>query len=80
MKDHEIAALVNELTIIARQYHDAQQLREQIAHAVVPAIRKSRREVLLEAADWFDNSPYHGFNAVGTTESEELRRMAEELK
>ena len=38
MKHHEIAKLVNELTKIAKQYGQTQQLRERIAYLVVPAI------------------------------------------
>ena len=48
MKDHEIAALVNELTAVARQYHNTQQLRERIAHIVVPAIRKSQHDTAVD--------------------------------
>ena len=39
IKDHQIAALVNELRDIAVQYHGTQQLRERIAHVVVPVLR-----------------------------------------
>lgn len=38
MKDHEKAKLVNELTAIAKQYGQTQQLRDRIAHCVLPAI------------------------------------------
>jgi uncharacterized protein YecA (UPF0149 family) len=31
MKDHEIKQLVNDLTQIATEYHDCEQLRENIA-------------------------------------------------
>ena len=50
LKDHQIAALVNELRDIAIQYYGTQQLRERIAHAVVPALKG----VLEDAArlDW----------------------------
>lgn len=37
MKDHELRELINSLTAVAVKYHDTQQLREQIAHLVVPA-------------------------------------------
>lgn len=39
LKDHQIAALVNELRDIAVKFHGTQQLRERIAHVVVPALR-----------------------------------------
>ncbi len=39
MKHHEIAKLVNELTKIAKQYGQTQQLRERIAYLVVPALQ-----------------------------------------
>lgn len=41
MKDHEISAVVKELTKIAQDYHATQQLRERISGCVVPAIRKA---------------------------------------
>ena len=41
MKDHEIAALVNTLRDIAIKYHGSQQLREQIAAVVVPALQRA---------------------------------------
>lgn len=41
MKDHEIAAIVGELTKIARTYGATQQLRDRIAHFIVPVLRKS---------------------------------------
>lgn len=42
LKDHQIAALVNELGDIAVKYHDTQQLRERIAHAVVPLAKATQ--------------------------------------
>ncbi|VTU31794.1 hypothetical protein H4CHR_02880 [Variovorax sp. PBS-H4] len=39
MKDHEIAALVGQLTNVGRVYGQTQQLRERIAQLVVPAVR-----------------------------------------
>lgn len=38
MKDHEKRELVNSLTVIAKQYGSTQQLRERIAHCVLPAL------------------------------------------
>ena len=49
VKDHQIAALVNELRDIAVQYHGTQQLRERIAQVVVPVLRAAD-SVLKDAA------------------------------
>lgn len=49
MKDHEIAALVNTLRDIAIKYHGSQQLREQIAAVVVPALRGARNATNTES-------------------------------
>lgn len=38
MNDHEIAKVVNELREISIKYRDTQQLRERIAHVVVPLL------------------------------------------
>lgn len=35
-KDHQIAAIVNDLTSIAKKYASSQQLRERIADVIVP--------------------------------------------
>lgn len=35
VKDHQIAQAVNELTEIARRYHDTQQLRDRISKVVL---------------------------------------------
>lgn len=43
MKDHQIAAVVNELRDIAVQFHGAQQLRERIAHVIVPLLKDAER-------------------------------------
>jgi hypothetical protein len=51
LKDHQIAALVNELRDIAVQYHGTQQLRERIAQVVVPILRAAD-SVLEDAARW----------------------------
>lgn len=42
LKDHQIAALVNELRDIAIKYHSTQQLRERIAHAVTPLAKATQ--------------------------------------
>lgn len=41
IKDHEIAKLVNDLRDIAVTYGQTQQLRERIAHRLLPALRAS---------------------------------------
>lgn len=38
MKEHQISEVVNQLRDIALQYRDTQQLRERIAHVVVPLL------------------------------------------
>lgn len=38
-KDHEVRELVNDLANAAREFHNTQQLRERIAHLVVPFIK-----------------------------------------
>lgn len=40
LKDHEIAAAVNQLRDIAIEFHGAQQLRERIAQVVTPLLRR----------------------------------------
>jgi hypothetical protein len=40
MKDHEIAQLVNELTMIAKQFHDHQSLRQRISNTIINALKK----------------------------------------
>ena len=45
----------------------------------IKSLKAAKREALLEAAEWFDKNPFHGFS-LGTSKSDELRRMAEELK
>lgn len=39
LKDGEIAKVVNDLRDVALQFHGAQQLRERIAHIVVPLFK-----------------------------------------
>jgi hypothetical protein len=43
------------------------------------AIRQAKREALLEAAEWFGKNPFHSFSS-GTSKSDELRRMAGEIR
>lgn len=40
MKDHEVAQLVNRLRDIAKEFHASGQLRERIAHEVVPHVNR----------------------------------------
>jgi hypothetical protein len=51
MKDNEIAALVNKLRDIAVDFHAAQQLRERIAHEIVPHLKRIA-ELEKDAAGW----------------------------
>lgn len=39
MKDNEIALIVNQLRDIAVTFHNTQQLRERIAHVIVPLLK-----------------------------------------
>ncbi len=39
VKDHEIALLVNDLTAIAKDYHDHQSLRQQISQVVTSVLK-----------------------------------------
>jgi hypothetical protein len=58
-------------------------IKDALAHidtddtALKEAIKQAKREALLEAAEWFDNNPYHHFT---NDSASKLRRMAEELK
>ena len=58
MKDHEIRETINELRDIAIKYHDAQQLRERIAHVILPMIEKLRD--YYESAEWGDEKAQPG--------------------
>jgi hypothetical protein len=51
MKDHEIRELVNLITDIARDFRDTQQLRERIAHTLVPVLKKESAELSDEEID-----------------------------
>lgn len=50
LKDHQIAALVNELRDIAVEFQGTQQLRERIAQVVVPALKAQKADSVLEDA------------------------------
>lgn len=39
LKDHQIAELVNELTVVAKEYANTQQLRERISGTVLRALK-----------------------------------------
>lgn len=49
--DRKIADTVNELRDIAVKFHDAAQLRERIAHVVVPLLKACKKEQLHAALD-----------------------------
>lgn len=51
MKDHEIAALVSELTKTAVAYAGTQHLRERIANLVVPAVRLAKEDGRMAAIE-----------------------------
>lgn len=44
MKDHEIRELVNELTKIAKEYGQTQQLRQRILGVVLGALKEVRKD------------------------------------
>lgn len=44
MKDHQIAAMVNSLRDIARQFHGHGSLRERIANVLVPALKAEAKK------------------------------------
>ena len=50
MKDHLIAKLVNDLTIVSREFHGAQQLRERISHLVNDALKGEKLTTLQQEA------------------------------
>lgn len=59
MKDHQKRELINELRDVAIQFHGAQQLRERIAHLVLPALRlaeSDEREACAKVCDALGHS------------------------
>jgi hypothetical protein len=42
LEDHQIALIVNQLRDTAIDYHSTQQLRDRIAHIIVPYLRKEK--------------------------------------
>jgi hypothetical protein len=40
LEDHQIALIVNQLRDTAIDYHSTQQLRDRIAHIIVPYLKK----------------------------------------
>lgn len=44
MKDHELRELINDVTAVAQIYAHTQQLREQVAQLITPAIAAMRAE------------------------------------
>lgn len=45
MKDHELRELINAVTAAARTYAQTQQLREQIAQLITPAIATAKKDL-----------------------------------
>jgi cell division protein FtsB len=84
VKDHEIAALVNELRDIAIEFHDQQQLRERIAGTVVPALKRLSTEAQA-GRDALDIAWQHGHQAGREksptyAENQQLRDEIERLE
>lgn len=52
MRDHVIRETVNKLRDIAIEYHATQQLRERIAHVIVPLLAGEEPASLLEREGW----------------------------
>lgn len=56
MKDGDIAKLVNELTAIAKEYGQTQQLRDRIANRLVPTLKRMQKlEEQAYYQSWIDN-------------------------
>jgi hypothetical protein len=58
LKDHEVAALVNRLTEVAKTFHSTQQLRERIAHEIRPIFVKGSEKSKPVEFDGIKNSTY----------------------
>ena len=76
MKDHEVAALVNRLTQIAKEFSGTQQLRERIAREIRPLsqrpVAKSHKWVGLtdeQLADVWDKAYRQGIEDERTSEA-----------
>jgi hypothetical protein len=61
-KDHEIAALVNQLTSIAKEFHSHQSLRERVAQLVRPWAQPSQARESMDheqkaeiVSNWFSD-------------------------
>ena len=83
LKDNQIAEVVNTLRDIAVEFHSTQQLRERIAHVIVPLL--SRRAVPQanaeqDAQDKIDAERYRAWRlAVITGDEEMVDRVADAL-
>lgn len=42
IKDNQIAQIVNQLRAVAKEFHNTEQLRERIAHIIVPALKAAQ--------------------------------------
>ena len=77
MKDHEIAELVNTLWSISKDYGHTGSLRQRISNVIVPAIRKTQRDAMLNAAEAVSHQNFRNGNPWA---SETIRRMAEGIE
>ncbi len=74
MKDHELRELINAVTEAARTYADTQQLREQIAHLIIPAFNK------LECESEFRRGVIEGKDVIIEMREAQITRLQEEIK
>ena len=72
MKDHEKRELVGRITAVALEYRDAEQLRERIRDAVLPAIdaavaaeRERCRTVLADLLDFLERHSNRWYGSNG---------------
>jgi len=94
MKDHELRELINAVTEAARTYAGTQQLREQIAHLITPAIktlqdRCETNDLILANSDKvieslkcesaFREGQVIGQEVILTMRDAEISRLREEL-
>ena len=60
LKDHQIAAMVNSLRDIARQFHGHDSLRERIANVLVPALKaEAKTDVRCEGCGYMTHHREH---------------------
>jgi len=72
MKDHELRELINDITTVAKIYAHTQQLREQISHLIVPAIK-----VLQERCETSDLILAHGDKVIESQRKQVMRQREE---